>query len=144
MSDNRAAMRAAVEALQGAWCRDSQTMSRIDAALSLLRAALEAPQQQQVAWAVFARNGNIRMWSTNTDAIQQFAIDEGVAVTPLCASPVAAAPQPTLSNEQILHLWDTRVGSVSETWPLSDKDKLNFARAVLAASPQTPPDGAKQ
>jgi hypothetical protein len=41
--------------------------------------SLTAQATTPVAWAVFAPNGNIRMWSTNTEAIQQFARDNGVA-----------------------------------------------------------------
>lgn len=41
-----------------------------------------------------------------------------------------------LSDERILHVWDTHVGSVSETCPLTDRDKLAFARAVLRLQQQ--------
>jgi len=51
---------------------------------------LAAQSSTPVAWAVFVPNGNIRMWSTNTEVIQQFAADNGVAVTPLYANPPIA------------------------------------------------------
>jgi|GEM_PF-5032964 len=38
-----------------------------------------------------------------------------------------------LSDAEIHHLWDTHVGEPSPSWPLEDKDKLAFARAILAA-----------
>lgn len=43
-----------------------------------------------------------------------------------------------LTDERILHLWDTHVGYESfpdVANPLEDKDKIAFARALLAASP---------
>jgi hypothetical protein len=42
-----------------------------------------------------------------------------------------------LTDARILHLWDTRVGELTESCPLTDDDKLAFARAVLydAAAP---------
>jgi hypothetical protein len=39
-----------------------------------------------------------------------------------------------LIAQRILHLWDTHVGDPTQKLPLTDKDKLAFARAVLQAS----------
>lgn len=49
-----------------------------------------------VAWAVFAPNGNIRMWSRDSEAIHKFAADNGVGVTPLYANP--PSPSPSVSD----------------------------------------------
>lgn len=40
----------------------------------------------------------------------------------------------TLTDEQILHRWDAYVGEPTPKRPLTDADKLAFARAILAAS----------
>ena len=41
-----------------------------------------------------------------------------------------------LNDAQILHLWDTHVGEPTDKLPLTDDDKIGFARAVLyLASP---------
>ena len=40
---------------------------------------------QPVAFAVFADNGNIRIWSTNCETVRKLAEEEGVRVTPLYA-----------------------------------------------------------
>lgn len=47
------------------------------------------------------------------------------------AQPVALS---TLTDEQILHRWDAYVGEPTPKRPLTDADKLAFARAILAAS----------
>lgn len=36
-----------------------------------------------VAWAIFAENGNIRMWSETSEAVEKLAEREGLTVTPL-------------------------------------------------------------
>ena len=41
-----------------------------------------------------------------------------------------------LGEDAILHLWDTQVGEPTEKYPFTDKDKIAFARAVLAAAEQ--------
>ena len=35
-----------------------------------------------------------------------------------------------LTDERIMHLWDTRVGTPTERYPLAEKDVLQFARAI--------------
>jgi hypothetical protein len=54
-----------------------------------------------------------------------------------------------LSDERILHLWDTHVAYETnpnrpKQPPLTDKDKLAFARAVLATHGVDLPDGVKR
>lgn len=39
-----------------------------------------------------------------------------------------------LSEERILRLWETHVGEPTSSRPLTDSDKVNFARSVLYAS----------
>lgn len=48
----------------------------------------------------------------------------------------------SLTDERILHLWDTHVGEPSAKLPLNDKDKLAFARAVLGACAPSPTEPA--
>lgn len=59
---------------------------------------------------------------------------------------VSAAPAP-ISDERILHLWDTHVayetGASAKQPPLGNKDKLAFARAVLAAHGVKTCDGGR-
>lgn len=43
-----------------------------------------------------------------------------------------------LTDEQIMHLWDTRVGDPCESMPLVDSDKTAFARAIEQAVLQSP------
>jgi hypothetical protein len=52
------------------------------------------------------------------------------------AAQAQRAPEP-LTDARILHLWDTHVGEPMPELPLADADKIAFARAVLAASPQS-------
>lgn len=59
---------------------------------------------------------------------------------------VGSLLEPSLSDEQILHLWDAHVAYESnpngpQESPLSDKDKLAFARAVLYAAGVGPVEG---
>lgn len=46
-----------------------------------------------VAWALFAPNGNIRMWSTDSEAVRKVAAAEGWPLTPLYPGPVAAVAE---------------------------------------------------
>lgn len=43
-----------------------------------------------------------------------------------------------LTDEQIIHLWDTRVGDPTECMPLVDSDKEAFAHAIEQAVLQSP------
>ena len=40
-----------------------------------------------VAWAIFAENGNIRIWSPANESIEKMAERDGLTVTPLYALP---------------------------------------------------------
>lgn len=62
-----------------------------------------------VAWAVFAANGNIRMWSTINADVEGFAKQIGAVVTPLYA-----APQPA-SNADMARLSASEVACYK--WP---------------------------
>ncbi len=48
--------------------------------------AMKVPTRIPVAWAVFAPNGNIRLWSQNSDSVRAFADSNGLPVTPLFAT----------------------------------------------------------
>jgi hypothetical protein len=59
----------------------------------------DSPQTSRpVAWALFAPNGNIRMWSTDSEAVRKVAAAEGWPLTPLYAGPAPA--------EQPLPFWE--------------------------------------
>jgi hypothetical protein len=45
------------------------------------------PEPKPVAWAVFAPNGNIRMWSSDSEPVRKLAEREGLPLTPLYAHP---------------------------------------------------------
>lgn len=61
---------------------------------------LAAQSATPVAWAVFAPNGNIRMWSTNHAEILKFATEEGVALHPLFTNPPNAGVLGTQTTEE--------------------------------------------
>lgn len=48
------------------------------------------------------------------------------------AEPAQAQPA-RLSDDLIVHLWDTRVGDLCDEYPLTNGDIKNFARAIVAA-----------
>jgi hypothetical protein len=39
----------------------------------------------------------------------------------------------SMTDEEIVHLWDTHVNSPTAKYPLTEGDKIAFARAILAA-----------
>jgi hypothetical protein len=45
---------------------------------------------------------------------------------------------PDITRERILHLWDIHVGEPTVGRPLTDHDKVNFAKAVLYRAAQQP------
>lgn len=50
------------------------------------------------AWAVFAPNGNVRLWSTDSEPVRKLAEEEGLPLVPLYAIPdgyVLAPTEPT-------------------------------------------------
>jgi hypothetical protein len=61
------------------------------------------------------------------------------AIASLRAALAAPVVPPRLSDERIEQIWDSFVGDPSETHPLILADKINFARAVLAAAQAAPP-----
>jgi hypothetical protein len=55
----------------------------------------------------------------------------GKAATPAAKE---GGTSPDLSDERILRVWDTHVNEPTAKLPLTDADKINFARGVLAHS----------
>ena len=49
--------------------------------------------QEPVAYAIFAENGNIRLWSTESQHVKRIAQEKGLSLVPLYATPVAQQPQ---------------------------------------------------
>lgn len=56
-------------------------------ALTDLRTVRAQAKATPIAWAVFAPNGNIRMWSTNSKEVSEFAERAGLPLTSLCKLP---------------------------------------------------------
>ena len=48
-------------------------------------------QQEPVAWAAFADNGNIRIWTSASETMRKLAADNSMELPPLYAAPVPAA-----------------------------------------------------
>jgi hypothetical protein len=46
-------------------------------------------EQKPVAYAIFAENGNIRLWSTESQHVKRIAQEKGLSLVPLYAAPVA-------------------------------------------------------
>jgi hypothetical protein len=44
--------------------------------------------------------------------------------------------QDVVSDEKLLHLWETRVGDPNEKYPFTDADKIAFARSAILADRQ--------
>lgn len=59
--------------------------------------------------------------------------------SPLPESAALTQPEGSLTDAEILHLWDTHVGEPTATRPLDPNDKLQFARAVLHRAAAAPP-----
>lgn len=49
---------------------------------------------------------------------------------------IASLEAPPLTDERILHLWDTHVGEPSNKYPFTNVDKIHVARALLAVQPE--------
>ena len=49
--------------------------------------------QEPVAYAIFAENGNIRIWSTESQHVKRIAQEKGLSLVTLYAAPVAQQPQ---------------------------------------------------
>lgn len=47
----------------------------------------QQPEQEPVAWGVFASNGNVRLWSQDREAVRAFAERKGLPLAPLYAAP---------------------------------------------------------
>jgi hypothetical protein len=58
-------------------------------------------------------------------------VNQALAAAPLPAAPAADRAVSELSDERLLHLWDSLVGEPTASLPLKDCDKLHFARAVI-------------
>jgi len=62
-------------------------------------AAQPAPVQEPVAWAVFADNGNIRIWSTIAEEVRTITKTQGLKISPLYTTPPAAPVKKTVWTE---------------------------------------------
>jgi hypothetical protein len=81
-------------------------------------------------------------WTCNKDEADFVASKPDTEVRALYATPPGGA---SLTDERIIHLWDSHVGEPTATLPLTDADKTAFARAIekelrspAAAAPSTP------
>lgn len=65
----------------------------VDKAWGRLQSAMAAPQQEAqepVAYAIFAENGNIRLWATEPQHVKRIAAEQGLSLVKLYAAPQAA------------------------------------------------------
>lgn len=120
---------------------------------------------QPVAWAAFAENGNIRIWTSAQKDIRKLAETVGFELVPLYTSPVVAAPArvpdgladvmaavfrelehregsrgnaPGHSHD-VPGVWDSDNGPISGQ-PCAWCALWNKAKAMLSAAPAAPAD----
>lgn len=113
---------------------------------ALAAASEQAASRPPVAFAVFAPNGNIRLWSTDSEAVRKFAAERGLPVTPLVASMPAPPKQPlTFSMLGPKLAFTAGVQTFTLDYePESDEDRDFMERmlrkAWLAAAPEPSAD----
>jgi hypothetical protein len=91
-----------------------------------------------------AGNGQIEAWARQADCIHvDLDGDRAKALERLSAfaalAAVAGNERSVITDARILHIWDTHVGEPTASLPLTDADKISFARAVLAGEAATQP-----
>lgn len=92
---------------------------------------------EPVAWAIFAENGNIRMWSAKPDQVKTCATETGQKPVPLYADPSPRNGMVLVPREPTPEM--LRAGD-QKTWALPS---LDCWRAMLDAAPAnpSPPEG---
>lgn len=77
-------------------------------------------EELKAAWN--AKADRLNQWDElGLDEIVHFAQEQAIA---------SLTPAGEMGDEEVLHIWDTRVGQVSGKFPLCEGDVLNFARAI--------------
>lgn len=94
------------------------------------------------AWAVFAPNGNVRLWATDSEPVRKLAEQEGLPLVPLYAIPdgyvlVPAEPTPEMldaANQDLRREYAT-LGLGEGSHLDATKAARNYYAAMLAAAP---------
>jgi len=130
--DDRVLLQQALDALDTARpaCFADNTLEAIDNAIAALRERLAQPEQEPVAWMSEHRFDELRKgFTVMTTLTKQIAFEDDVAL--YTTPPAQPAPVP-LTDEQIEHLWETRVSQPCPRYPLEKADWVQFARAIEA------------
>jgi hypothetical protein len=103
-------------------------------AITAIKQALAAPVQEPVAW-MFP--DDLKRFETSEVYAEAYSIKMGSptqgTTVPLYTTPPAAQPAVPLTDEQIEHLWETRVSQPCPSYSLEKSDWVQFARAIEAA-----------
>jgi hypothetical protein len=125
--------------------RAEQTLAFARAILAASPAPLREAAKP-VAWAVITPGGNVRLWSTDGEAVRKFAAEQGQPLTPLFAGIEADGDGALALHQRIMNL-PCRVpfphkGEYDEerAYKLGHRD-ARHAAAELALSPTSPPNG---
>lgn len=125
------------------WLADcKRDIENAEASLAMTTAA--APVQEPVAWADFADNGNIRLWTKTSEQLRaQLETDAGRKMQPLYAAPVPTGKQVEGLKAAIraakLALFLIRKRGVipNASWESGFNRDLEIAENALSASPAT-------
>jgi hypothetical protein len=111
--------------LSGAW--DAE-ITLGNATITAIKEALEQPVQEPVA-----RVAEVHM-SRYTIEWTNGLLPEGTELFAAPQPPLPVQPERLpLTDEQIKHLWETRVGQPCPSYPLEKSDWVQFTRAIEAA-----------
>lgn len=127
------------EALTAALSDDQPYIEACKQALTAL-SELEAMvgEQEPVAYAIFAENGNIRLWSTESQHVKRIAQEKGLSLVPLYAAPVAQQHKTVTNDEQASAYMDARLWEfidMAGMWPKAKPDPRIWAHVMVYAPP---------
>lgn len=125
------------------WLADcKRDIENAEASLAMTTAA--APVQEPVAWADFADNGNIRLWTKTSEQLRaQLETDAGRKMQPLYASPaptvkhVEGLKAAIRAAKLALFLMRKRGVIPNASWESGFNRDLEIAENALSASPAT-------
>lgn len=95
-------------------------------------------QGEPVAWAAFADNGNIRVWTSAPEDVRKLAESAGVELIPLYAGAAPASAQPADTKLSKLREFGLKVGHEVGRWVDPDADQPDVEAIVdqfLGAQP---------
>lgn len=77
--------------------------------------SVTAPKQEPVAYAIFAENGNIRLWATEPQHVKRIAAEQGLSLVKLYTAP-QPAPAPLSEREMFEETWEKAHGKKPVLW----------------------------